>query len=439
MKKFFTVCFAVALGVSAYAETLKVLLPGSDIQDSMNFQLYGEAISADGRYVCGTVNFGEGIFVADAFTGEVKYQFPEIDNDGSELRSVDCSGLAIGYAIDGITYSFAEDQISILDGPKGTRGILGESLTNDGSLMVGSIKESSTQAAYSKDGEVWTKLPRPSDEDILLLFNKVPEAYAAKKVSGDGKVILGFIGDFGVPCLWTLNYNGEYEVDFFPLRFLKLTDEDLNNDEKPLTGLSAHFLCLSNNGRYAATLGLIQKDGDDYAHVPIVYDIQEKSLIVYSETQEIDEAGFGLYPSAIADDGTFIGTIGGPVFDSVGSFIMLAGQTQAKLYVDEFPEYDERYGAGDFYGFNVPTGISADSRYIMGYTFYSDDYNNLDTPAYYETYIIDRGENSAVDQVAPVHTEADAIYSIDGRSLREVTKGINIVRNADGSVRKVLK
>lgn len=439
MKKIFTIGVAVALSVSAYAEGLKVLCPGSDISDSMLNQLYGEAISADGRYVCGNVNFGEGVFVADAFTGDVRFVYPETDEDGCELRGVSNTGLGIGYAIDGVTYSFATEQVAILEGPAGTRGILGEGVTNDGSLLVGSILEKSTNAAYSKNGNEWTKLPLPAESEMLLLYNKLPAASAAKKVSGDGKVILGFIGDFGVPCIWTLNDKGEYEPDLFPIRYLKLNKNDLNNDERPLSGLSAHFLSLSNNGRYAAMLGLIPKGDDNYSHVPIVYDTQEKTLKVYSEAQEIDEDNQGLYPSAIADDGTFIGTIDQPYFYSCGSFIMKAGETQAEMFINIFPEFNERYGTPDILGFNVPTGISADGRYIVGYVFYSDDYNNLNTPAYYETYIIDRGETSAVDQVATAEEAAEAIFSIDGRCLREMTKGINIIRNADGSVKKILK
>ena len=86
----------------------------------------------------------------------------------------------------------------------------------------------------------------------------------------------------------------------------------------------------------------------------------------------------------------------------------------------------------------MPTSISADGRYILGYLYYSEDYDDLDIPAYWETYIIDRGEDAAVDQVSVGH-DANAVYSIDGRNLREMNKGINIIRNSDGSVRKVLK
>ncbi|MDE6478627.1 MAG: hypothetical protein K2L45_00025 [Muribaculaceae bacterium] len=437
MKKLFTFCFAVALGASVYAEEIKVLSVGSSIYDSLYYQLYGEAISADGRYVCGSVNFGVGLFVADAVSGEVKYQNPDMETEGCELRGVSNTGIATGFTMYGVTYSFEEDKIVDLEGPVNTRGVLGESVTNDGEILVGSILASSTQAAYSKNGGAWTRLPLPPVEEILQLYPSVPDASAAKKVSGDGKVILGFIADFGVPCVWTLNDNGEYEADLFPLRFLKLTDADLNDDKKPLSGVSAHFLHISNNGRYVALRGFIPKNEDEYTPVALVYDTQDKSIRVYPEVQEIDALGLGLFPLGIADDGTFIGTVGAPSFDSCGSFIMKAGKTQAEMFVDAFPKFDDRYGPSDLYGFNIPTGITADGRYILGYTYYSEDYDDPDIPAYYETYILDRGEDAAVGNVS-VENNSPAIYSIDGRSLKEMTKGINIIRNSDGSVRKVM-
>lgn len=439
MKRIFTIGLAVALGVSAYAQGLKILCPGSDINDSMMNQLYGEAISADGKYVCGAVSFGDGIFVADAFTGEVKFVYPDTNDNGCELRGVSNDGLCIGYAINGITYSFDTAEVTRLETPKGSRGTIGEGVTNDGSLFVGSILEGGTVAAYLKNGGEWTKLPLPAEEDILRVFPKVPETSAAKRVSGDGKVILGYLGEFGVPCVWTLNDNGEYVADLFPVRFLKLSADDINNDERPLSGISAQFLSLSNNGRYAAMVGSVSRNGNDYENVAVVYDIQEKTLKVYSEIQEVDDANSGLYPSAISDDGTFIGTVGQMVFGSYGSFIMKPGETQAEMFMNVFPEFNERYGLSDILGFNVPTGISADSRYILCYTFYADDYNDVNSPAYIETYIIDRGEDVGVDQMASANCNSQAIYSIDGRSLRELTKGINIIRNADGSVTKILK
>lgn len=441
MKKLFTLSIAAALFGAAYAQEMKIFSCGLGIPGIDEPQLMAEAISPDGKYICGAIEMGEGFFIANTETGEIKFETPEwIDADGAELRCIDNFGTAIGFCgQEGITYNFGDREVTILEAPDGAKSILGEAITNDGSLMVGSILDGETHAAYSKDGGEWTRLPMPSDEEILLLMPKVTQASAAKRVSADGKVILGYIGSFGVPCLWILNDEGEYVPDLFPTRFLKLNPEDLNDDSKPLTGLSAHFLNMSNNGRYVCSLGLIPKGDEIYYYVPIVYDITTQSLTVYSEDQEIDYIGEGLYPVAIADDGTFIGTVGKPFFKSFGSFIMKAGQKEAELFVDVFPSFYERYENADLSGMNIPTGISADGRYITGYVFFSENYNDVNSLAYYESYLIDRGSDAAVDMLAPVNKTSETIYSVDGRSLRTMTKGLNIVRNSDGSVSKILK
>ncbi|MDE6511288.1 MAG: hypothetical protein K2L00_04235, partial [Muribaculaceae bacterium] len=358
----------------------------------------------------------------------------------AELRNIDNTGLAIGYSGPyATTYRFDSGMFSYLDIPEDANGVIGEALTNDGSLLVGSVSSSRSKAAYCKDGE-WMRLPMPPEEEVLKLLKTMPETSSAKLVSGDGKVIFGYIGSFQIPCIWMLNDKGEYVPDLFPVRFLKLNEEDLNDDEKPLIGVSAFYLGLSNNGRYACLLGITPHGETGEMNVPIVYDTETKSLHSYLEYQDIDPISTGLYPIAISDDGTFIGTVGMPYFGSIGSFIMKSGETQAELFTDAFPEFNERYGESDQHGFNMCSGISADGRYISGYTYYSDDYNNTETPAYYESYVLDRGVGTVgVSGPAVDHDGSETIYSIDGRSLRSMAKGINIVRNADGSVSKVIK
>ncbi|MDE7345535.1 MAG: hypothetical protein K2N48_02205 [Muribaculaceae bacterium] len=442
MKRIFTFSLAAALCAAATAEELKVLSCGLGIPGKDEPQLMLLSISPNGKYACGAIEIGDGVFIANLETNEVKFNVPDLlDDDGTSLRRVDNNGLSIGFCADyALMWQFEDAMPYYLFGMEGTRGLLGEALTNDGSMLVGSILESDTNAAFSTDGgEVWNRLPMPPEEEVLKLLKVMPQISSAKRVSGDGKVILGCVGSFTLPCLWLMNDEGEFVPDLFPVRYVKLSEADLDNDERPLVGLSASYIALSNNGRYVAFLGIIIKNGQDTL-VPVVYDIQTKSLNVYSETQEIDVTGEGLYPSAVSDDGTFIGTIGMPLHGSFGSFIMKAGETQAETFSDAFPEFLERYGQSDFYGFNCPTAMSADGRYISGYTFYSDDYYDQSTPGYYESYVIDRGaEVGAVDRLTYDSKNHQAIYSIDGRSMRGLTKGLNIVRNADGTVSKILK
>lgn len=444
MKKIITLSLFVALCSSIYADKLSIFSLGLGIPGLNEPQLYGLGMSANGKYVCGALEMGNGIFVADAETGEVEWMMVD-GEEGGELRHVDNNGIAIGFTDVGVTYSFATGEISGFNVPAGFRGILGEDLTNDGSLMVGSLTVQSfiTNAAICKDGENWSLLPLPAYEDLGPLAEGL-QGSAAKLVSGDGKVIFGFIGSFAMPIVWTMNDGGEYEPDFFTARYVKATEEDINNPEKEFYSLSAMYLNMSNNGRYLSMVGLIEdeKTGDRRS-VPAIYDTVEKKMIVYKDTQEVDEGGAGLYPTAICDDGTFIGSIGQPYYHSAGTFIMEAGQTQAKLYTDVFPEYAKQLGEADALGFNMPTAMSADGRYILGYTFYCDDYYDEFSDAYYVTYVIDTEKEPGAG-IKDIVNDADQaqtteIYSIDGIRRGELSKGLNIVRMSDGSVHKIVK
>ena len=444
MKKLFTFPIALALAAPVMAEGLHIFRCSEDgIPGQTEPMLMGFAISADARYVCGTIQQGGGIFVADCLTGEVKWNAD--GEDSSELRAVDNRGVGVGFIDeDGVLFSFASGEPSYITAPEGVRYVQGEGISNDGSVMAGSftMKSFSTVAAFSADGAPWTNLPMPSDEELGSLKAYINSFSAAKFVSGDGNVILGHLGNFTFPIVWKRNASGEYEADFFPIRYVKGVEEDRYDESKPLYALSGTYTCLSNNGRYAATVGAVADETNTYTRiVPVVYDIQEKSIKIYDAPQVIDQFEAGLFPRSIADDGTFIGTIGETAAEyNFGCFIWKAGEDQAELYTEAFPEFSKMLGEADVLGQNVPTGISADGQHIVGYAYYSKDYDiTSEEPAYYVTYLISLdGSGVETSRLTPAEAPG-AIYSIDGRSLSSLQKGLNIVRNADGSITKILK
>lgn len=442
MKKIVAISLLSSLWGVAYADSLKVITCGIGSPGIDEPQLIGLGLSPDGRYVCGPIESGAGIFVADCETGEVKWKIA--GDEGGELRNVDNNGVAIGYIDNsGTIYSFNTGEESLITPPDGERFILGEALSNDGNVMVGSISAKSydTEAAYCnvKNGGEWIKLPFPSDEELGGYYDKIRKISAAKCVSGDGKVILGYIGTFTCPVIWKMNDSGEYEADVFPVRYVKLSEEDIPNENKMLYSISGTYINLSNNGKYASMVGLI-KDESGNRNVPVIYNTENKSITVYSEEQIIDEYGFGLFPFAIADDGTFIGTMGQPFNGSSGSFIMKAGETVAESFLDAFPAFAEKFSETDMVGYNFPTGISADSQYILGYTYYSDDYYSEEGGAYWLSYVISTGLENSVDHISSENPLGEEmIYSIDGRKLNRISEGLNIVRGSDGKVRKILK
>lgn len=243
---------------------------------------------------------------------------------------------------DGVLFSFATEVVSMLKAPSGIRCVLGEGLSNDGSVMVGSfaLQSFDTAAAYSAGGKGWALLPMPTDSELGNLKDNISSMSAAKFVSGDGKVILGYLGSFTLPVVWTLDEDGNYVPDFFPARYVKAVEADRYDETKELYGLSAMYTCMSNNGMYVGGIGLIaNEDNTSTRIVPVIYNTEEKTLRVYREIQDIDYMQLGLFPRAIADDGTFIGTISQPD-SNMGAFIMKAGKEQAELYVDAFPAFN---------------------------------------------------------------------------------------------------
>ena len=443
MKKVVSLFVAAAFCMAASAESLQVLscaggIPGVDADEP---QLMGLSISPNGQYICGVIEKGLGVFAADRLTGEVKWNVTlDDDRDGDQLRAIDDNGTAIGYLEHGVLYSFGTNKFTNLTPPRNYQYCIGEDITPDGSLMLGSLVSNSflTDAAYSLDGQQWTLLPMPTAEQFAGLTD-ASKGSSAKAVSVDGKVILGHIGSFEAPVIWIKNEAGEYEPDFFMARFVKSSEADKDDPSKPLLSLSGFYKYLSGNGRYVVMLGLLPNDDPDMRQsVPVVYDIQNKEIKVYDELQEIDEYEVGLYPLAIADDGTFVGTVGEPSYGSTGSFIMRAGKTQAESFLSAFPVFAETFAEADENGFNNPSDISPDGRYIIGYIYYSEDFWDPDLDAYYVTYVIDLGEVSGAGEIIS-QQGSDTIYSIDGRALRSMTDGINIVRKADGSVTKILK
>ncbi|MDE6339289.1 MAG: hypothetical protein K2K97_05825, partial [Muribaculaceae bacterium] len=93
MKKIFTLSLVLALSATAYSDEIKLLSAGEGIPGIDVPQLIGFSISPNGKYVCGFIELGAGIFVADATTDEVKYHIVTYE-DGAELRHVDNNGLS---------------------------------------------------------------------------------------------------------------------------------------------------------------------------------------------------------------------------------------------------------------------------------------------------------------------------------------------------------
>lgn len=438
MKKLFTLLTSVAVCCAANAQSFKTLSFGTGgIPGFEEPMMIGLGISPDGKYVCGITMTDEvGYFLGSLETDDYYYMFTE-DDEGAELRHISNNGVAIGYNGPGVIVNLDGTE-TVLDTPEGYNYVLGETLSNDGSILVGSATGShyDTYGAYSKDnGATWTILPMP-DDDVLGVY--AGDGSMAKWMSGDGKYILGHVGNFGPAILWTLNDSGEYEADPIFARYMAIGDDD-DAEKEFFSFIPAN---ISNNGKYVV-ISASTLEGESVA---VVYDTDTKDITVYNEPQSVipeeyaEMMSLGLTPTAIDNNGTFVGYIGTMMYN-FGGFIMKAGETQAELLSEAYPESAETLMVMDAMTYsNVPTCMSADGRYILGYGMYAEYMEDFDDYiGYYLTYVIDtNGDSSAVTEIDSESADVNPVeyYTVDGRRLQTGVKGLNIVKMSDGSVRK---
>ena len=259
----------------------------------------------------------------------------------------------------------------------------------------------------------------------------------AKYVSTDGRIILGYLGAMGQATLWRLNDNGEYVPDPIFDEYAKRYKDD---EEHPYLVFEPEGM--SPDGHY-----VLIKVGEYHNEIEeptmaAVYNTETNELEVYDEVQNIDMYHIGFHPIAIANDGTFVGVVGNPAMD-LGAFIMKAGETQAEMFIEAFPEYAEVFGILDLTGYHIPSDISADGKRIIGNGWYTADENPYSSDAffYFMTYVLEINDTNSVENIDTEINEVSpaAYYTVDGIRMNTPAKGLNIVRMSDGTVRKVLK
>ncbi|MDE6521641.1 MAG: hypothetical protein K2L17_02390 [Muribaculaceae bacterium] len=436
MKKISIITLVLSFSITALADTsLRMLSFGSEMGPGITEPgIMGFGISPNGRYVCGSIEYAAGIFIGDLETNKMLYSISDSDT-GAQLLNINNIGEAIGFDGDsGILFNIDEKETALRSSEK-LSYIIGQDISDDGSVQVGMLVSDSFQTypAYSKDGGIWEILPMP---DIDLGYYNQKQV-AARYVSSDGKIILGNIGTWGPATLWRLNETGEFIPDPIFDGYVMMSREDV---EKPYFRFTPEGM--SPDGHYILIEVCTYNDGASSLTMPAVYDTHTKVLKVYDEVQNIDYSESGLHPTAIDNNGTFIGMIGSGSFN-MGAFIMYAGETQAQMYTEAFPEYADVFECLDLGGYHMPSDISADGRFILGNGWYtpSDDPMANDAIYYFMTYVIDTGNTNSVgnhnEETMPiVPTE---YYTLDGIRVDNPVKGLNIIRMSNGTFRKILK
>lgn len=467
MKKIFTLCFLSAALLSQAEPSIVILGDGAELQ--------GLAISRNGRYVVGCT-YDNVMFASDWASGNLLIggENTTVVN-GSELRHVSNTGLGVGLNESmGVTYDIpnggVETQLTLLDGFLWS---LAEDITADGGLIVGVMAQEEygfKQACVWRDGEP-ELLPLPTEEELGFPVS----GSSATFVSDDGSVIAGYVvDDLGSypfvlwlrqddgsyvcdmackglfePCLGSVEDYMDINIDLDPADFATQEEyeaayqEEWNtqywaqyqeaSDKLAATWTNPYLMitpsCLSGNGNMVGLCVCANVDGWPSEERVAIYDLESRKITEYEAGADFGSDA-NAKPSSIADDGTIVGyaAVGG---FSRNGFIVKPGSTQLASLAKEFPGIDE-LAVLDAGGGHTVMGISADSRYIVGFGY---DENYLCV-----TYVLDTtGEAGISDIVTDDVTDGAAEYfSIDGRKSSTPFRGVNIVRTADGKVSKAL-
>lgn len=408
MKKlFFTVLTVLGIGSTAVAQD------GFTVIQSEN-NLRGIAISSNGNYIVGSTYEGQS-FMYDVQKNSVLTFGLEAD-----ARSVSDNGVATGYDVMA-PYTFSADGTSAQLEQVGYGGIA-ESITADGKVIAGSTDWDdaiyATHACIWKDGQV-EFLPEPTSEWLGFTNNGT----AAQFISNDSSVIVGWIIDdlATFPCIvWRKNTDGSYSALPLGKRYYEPAYGNRPYWTFTATGLS-------RNGRYIA----LTVHAADWSAVvlPARYDLETDVLEVCSS--ENVEEGYSYMSSTIADDGTLVGYAESD--NTRKGFIWKSGEPSLKLLAEEYPQISNM-AMYDGY-FHVPTDITPDGKKILGFGVNSES-------GAYETYVIDREKlSTGIDNVVSGNNGSNAEvarYTTEGKRIVSPTKGINILKIANGANRKVV-
>lgn len=252
---------------------------------------------------------------------------------------------------------------------------------------------------------------------------------SAKHISGDGSVMVGqAIDNYSTfPALmWRKNKDGSYSADPSAVRrYFEAYEGD-----KPYYWFSASNV--SNNGKWMAVY--VQPSGG-YDILPARYNLETDELEV-AEVEPSDDPydGQSYQTSGIADDGAVVGFFGGMMMRQ--GFIWKGGEKEPKALAEVYDKCP-LLGEMDANGVHVAADITSDGRYIMGF--------GVNTDWEFVTYVLD---TEAYDPDAPTSVSTveaktgngkKAVFDISGKRLPASLRGISIVRDADGTVRKVIK
>ena len=433
----------MAMGGAAYAQEAAsiTVLDNMTDDDGITYQPVVQAVSPNHRYVAGgafSMETGNmGMFVYDLETGDYNVQ-DALNDFGADIREVNNDGVATGYneqachlSIDG-TVDYYEDIVGTTTQARDA--------SDDLSVVVGCTYP--TEAAMPTSACVWengvkTYLPVPTDEELGFETNGSVAYYT----NSDGSVIAGYVVDnFSTnPLLvWRLQDDGTYVCDPVCTKYFSLMGDV---EGRPYVMFSPQGL--SRNGRYVSLNLMIatKVEGEGDEEDMMVYseqyigrlDLETGELETYRADGEGEiAANAEMQATQVSDNGTILGwALADSWVSQQRSAIIWQKDKTPRILANLVPNISEM-PAWDTLGFNTAIDITPDGRYVAGFAM-DDTYS-------YKGYLLDIGAEAAAVETVKVADEAAvevARYAINGTRLTAPTKGVNIVKMSDGTVKKV--
>ena len=454
MKKFFTLSLmAMFAGASITAQTLTTITTDEDVMYFGGHQPL--AISPNGRYVSGsTAAFMMFTYDMQAqksvvFTSDMGSAY---ENWGAELRDINNNGVAVGFDDNGGVIIDENGNYNLIEPFSDEANIiLFERVSEDGSIIVGSVSDASwmQKACYWENGEK-KFLPAPTSEEMGFSVNGT----AAKFVSADGKTIVGWIvDDFDMTpmIIWERQDDGTYVLNPVCKGLFEPKNDYMFDDNWDFVGwdrgtnpyLKFNPAGISADGKTIAMHIMENINADNPSFPPVkigLYDVATGELKTLADADGNHglEPGCGFNIGAVSNDGTVVGYTGDGFFEPIRAFIMYGDEKMPKLFTEVFGDLEgmESYiEFADMGGTLMATSISSDGRYITGYGEFID----WDTYMIgYKGFVIDTQNSTGIGSVNAQPNDKVEYYTINGRKVDAPVKGLNIVRMSNGETKKIV-
>ena len=386
MKKTLTLFLALLATCAAGAQSLKVIGGSSD-----NYMLL--SVSANGKYAAGINQSTNNSILWDINSGEV------LETANQETANcVNNEGVMVGYQGD-YPVKILPD-LTVVQLLTDTMG-MANAISDDG-LICGATMDAGyiTHACVWKDGQT-IMLPEPTTEEAGTEVNGT----SAKYISGDGKVIAGYVQDNMSTwplIIWRLQDDGTYKV-----------------------------FRISHNGKWVALqVSELGESGFLTAARMARYDIDADTIQVAAlATIDGNEENTECLSCGISDNGTMTGIYNWAFMYSRKGLLWPAGKGEADLLANSYKSIEELavYDQAS----HSPIAITPDAGKIVGFGMNAD--------YAFEGYCLNTQTETGIHtENMGTTTDSPAYYDIAGHRLPSLqgVHGLVIKRNAGSSVSK---